>query len=138
MVENLKNAVDIPDIKSEVFEVVLKFIYAGDVNDLERFAEELFVAADKYELMELKSKCEDVMADELSPRNACQFLVLADQHFSVKLKMTAIQYINANKKNLMRRQSWKKFESSYPKLLAELYDDIMSKESAVVTDISFD
>ena len=47
--ENQNNAVDIPDVDGETFGALLRFIYTGHVDNLQEVAEELFVAADKYQ-----------------------------------------------------------------------------------------
>jgi hypothetical protein len=45
--ENLTNIVEIKDFKFEVFEELLKFIYSGKVDDLDKHAADLFRAAEK-------------------------------------------------------------------------------------------
>jgi hypothetical protein len=45
--ENLTNVVEIRDIKLEVFQELLRFIYCGKVNDLNKHAAGLYRAADK-------------------------------------------------------------------------------------------
>ena len=130
MKENQKNSVDIPDIKSDVFEVALQFIYTGDVTRVDKFAVELLSVADKYQLRFLKTVCQDHINDELSPSNACKSLVLADLHSAEKLKKRIIQYINHKKKKLIGTAAWLELKSSYPRLLAELYEDFLLKESS--------
>ncbi|XP_057317986.1 speckle-type POZ protein-like [Microplitis mediator] len=46
------------DIKPEIFERVLEFIYTGKVKDLDNYAEDLLIAATKYKLPGLKFMCE--------------------------------------------------------------------------------
>ena len=128
--KNKKNSVDIPDIKSDVFEVALQFIYTGDVTRVDKFAVELLSVADKYQLKYLKKVCQDYIYAELSPSNACKSLVLADLHSTEKLKKRTIQYINRNKEILIGTAAWTGFKSSYPRLLAELYEDFLLKESS--------
>ena len=124
MAESRMNAVDIPHIKINVFELALKFIYTGDVNGVELFASELLAFADQYQLEQLKDRCEDVMIDKLSHLNALNYLVLADLHYASKLKETAVEYINENKKMLTATPEMKDFAKSHSLLLLELYANI--------------
>src|SRR5699024_857522 len=45
--ESLQKRVEIPDIRPEVMEVLLGYIYSGDTTGVEGCAEELLAAADK-------------------------------------------------------------------------------------------
>ncbi|XP_057342169.1 speckle-type POZ protein-like A [Microplitis mediator] len=51
------------DIKPEIFERVLEFIYTGKVKDLDDYAEDLLIAATKYKLTGLKFLCEFSLTD---------------------------------------------------------------------------
>ena len=127
MMENRNHVVDIPEIKSNVFEIVLQYIYTGKVDGVQQLADEILSVADQYQLDLLKTACEHVMIGQLSTRNASKFLVLADLHSAEKLRKKTMRFINDNAKNLISRTDWKTFVYSYPHLLAELYEDIVSK-----------
>ena len=45
--EAKKNRVEITDVDVEVFEVMIRFIYTANVDSVQQYALELFVAADK-------------------------------------------------------------------------------------------
>lgn len=67
----------IEDIASEVLEQLLHFIYTGKLTTatMESVGAELYIAADKFGIMELKSGSETFMLRHLSPHN-CIVLVL--------------------------------------------------------------
>jgi hypothetical protein len=55
--ENITNSVEIKDFKFEVFEGLLKFIYSGKVDDLDKHAADLFRAAEKVMFLLLFTIC---------------------------------------------------------------------------------
>ena len=57
-----KKEIEMPDVEPEVAEMMLKYIYSGDIKTIKPgMEEELLVAADKYSLLELKELCEEVL-----------------------------------------------------------------------------
>ena len=125
MLENRKNAVDIPDIKSNVFEIVLNFIYTGDASGVNKFSGEILSAAEKYQLELLKVRCEDAMIEELSTKNAVKFFILAHLHSAKNLKASTMRFIDDSDSS-WERFDWKPVQSSYPDLVFELYKDLFS------------
>ena len=119
--ENQEDAVDIPHIQSDAFKVALKFIYTGDVKGVEKYADELLGFANQYDLDQLKSRCEDVMAAELSLVNAFHHLVSAELNCAKRLKKMAISYLI--KDEILSTADWKDFATSHPLLLLELYQE---------------
>ena len=71
MKEQSTNQVKIEDIEPGVFDQLLRFIYTGRVplDKLETMAADLFIAADKYLMDELKMKCENYLLSQMSPDN---------------------------------------------------------------------
>lgn len=60
MEERKKNHVDITDVDHEVLREMLRFIYTGKAANLEKMADDLLAAADKYALERLKVMCEEI------------------------------------------------------------------------------
>jgi speckle-type POZ protein len=60
---------------------VLRFIYCNEVENLDEVAGELIVAADKYQLEELKPICIESLLPKLNDKNVCKLLMLS-QHIS--------------------------------------------------------
>ncbi|XP_023248435.1 speckle-type POZ protein-like [Copidosoma floridanum] len=58
MPEKRPNVVEINDFDSSVIKVMLRFMYTGEVENMNDVAEDLFLCADKYSLSELKKICE--------------------------------------------------------------------------------
>ncbi|KAL8092696.1 hypothetical protein AgCh_034812 [Apium graveolens] len=61
--------IEISDIKWEVFELMIRYIYVGSVHVTLNVAYDLLEAADKYHLDGLKHQCEHFIAQDLSLEN---------------------------------------------------------------------
>ncbi|CAM4605068.1 unnamed protein product [Leuciscus chuanchicus] len=94
MEESKKNRVDISDVEPEVFKEMMGFIYTGKAPNLEKMADSLLAAADKYALERLKVMCEEALCNSLSVENVADTLILADLHSAEQLKAQAIDFIN--------------------------------------------
>ena len=93
--EALESRVEITDIEANVFEQMLNFIYTGAVPSLnQQTAEELLVAADKYQLDELKLFCESYLCTQLSVASAPNLFLLAEGINAPKLQESALKLIN--------------------------------------------
>ncbi|NWH87827.1 SPOPL protein, partial [Aegithalos caudatus] len=94
MEESKKNRVEINDVDPEVFKEMMRFIYTGKAPNLEKMADNLLAAADKYALERLKVMCEEALCSNLSVENVADILILADLHSAEQLKAQAIDFIN--------------------------------------------
>lgn len=106
MSENRENIIRIEDFSEEVIEELLTFIYSGKVMNLPKVAKELLSAADKYELPQLSQLCEKYLMSDLSVVSSPEILVLSHLHKAVKLKAVVIDYIIANRKEVMKCENW--------------------------------
>ena len=89
-----QNRVEINDVDPEVFKEMMRFIYTGKAPNLEKMADNLLAAADKYALERLKVMCEEALCSNLSVENVADILILADLHSAEQLKAQAIDFIN--------------------------------------------
>ncbi|CAB1440397.1 unnamed protein product [Pleuronectes platessa] len=94
MEESMKNRVEINDVEPDVFKEMMCFIYTGKAPNLDKMADDLLAAADKYALERLKVMCEDALCTSLSVENAAEILILADLHSADQLKTQAVDFIN--------------------------------------------
>ncbi|CAG0902031.1 unnamed protein product [Cyprideis torosa] len=95
MMEKQTGEVKIADFSAEVIEELLRFMYTGNVKNIEK-NRELFAAAAKYNLEALKKICEKRLACSLSSENLYQTLVLAELHESVYLKDASVRFLRRN------------------------------------------
>lgn len=146
MEESKKNRVEINDVDPEVFKEMMRFIYTGKAPNLDKMADNLLAAADKYALERLKVMCEEALCSNLSVENVADTLVLADLHSAEQLKAQAIDFINRcsvlrqlgckDGKNwnsnqaadIMETSGWKSMIHSHPHLVAEAFRALASAQ----------
>ncbi|XP_065204217.1 speckle-type POZ protein-like [Planococcus citri] len=115
MQENRSNKVNISDIRSEVFEEFLQFMYTDKTPNC-KLVTELFVVADKYQVEGLRVLCEEMIWKELTVENAINLLFFADLHKAKGLLTRVAFYIKTNPANLTSTQSWKNAILTHPHL----------------------
>ncbi|KAL6953835.1 hypothetical protein U1Q18_046965 [Sarracenia purpurea var. burkii] len=85
----------------------LRYIYTGNVENLDELADDLLEAADKYDLGDLKVMCENALSNNLSVDSAAKTLALADLHHAKELKSITMNYIVTNASDVMSTEGWK-------------------------------
>ncbi|KAL6953829.1 hypothetical protein U1Q18_046959 [Sarracenia purpurea var. burkii] len=120
MKESEKNRIDVTDISEDVMEEMLRYIYTANVKNLNDIADDLFEAADKYDLGELKVLCESFLYNDLSVDNAASTLALADLHRAYGFKSKVMNYIVLNFGEVKRTEGWKTLAGSRNDLLNEV------------------
>uniref|UniRef100_A0A8C3FIT6 Speckle type BTB/POZ protein like n=1 Tax=Chrysemys picta bellii TaxID=8478 RepID=A0A8C3FIT6_CHRPI len=141
-----QNRVEINDVDPEVFKEMMRFIYTGKAPNLDKMADNLLAAADKYALERLKVMCEEALCSNLSVENVADILILADLHSAEQLKAQAIDFINRcsvlrqlgckDGKNwnsnqatdIMETAGWKSMIHSHPHLVAEAFRALASAQ----------
>ncbi|KAL7298422.1 hypothetical protein TKK_0008213 [Trichogramma kaykai] len=95
--ENKCQSVDVVDVSHVAAVEMLRYIYRGSVETQEFSATaELLAAADKYQLEELRNKCENVLCANLTAENAIEALQIADAYNAKHLKKEAVDFIKRN------------------------------------------
>ncbi|XP_029702160.1 speckle-type POZ protein-like A isoform X2 [Takifugu rubripes] len=141
-----QNRVDIADIEPDVFKEMMRFVYTGRAPNLEKMADNLLAAADKYALKRLKVMCEEALCNSLSVENVADTLILADLHSAEQLKAQAIDFINRcsvlrqlgckdgknwnsnHATDIMETAGWKSMIQSHPHLVAEAFRALASAQ----------
>jgi len=129
MTESKQNRVDIQDVDHEVMREMLKFTYTGKAPNLDKMADDLLAAADKYALERLKVMCEEALCSNLTIENVCDILVLADLHSAEQLKTHAIDFINSHATDVMETTGWRSMIQAQPHLIAEAFRALASQQS---------
>lgn len=75
---NLGNVMEFTDIKAEIFEEVLRYMYTGKVNNLQEYGIDILRAANQYKLEHLKNMCEEFLVAKLTHDNVVETLKIAD------------------------------------------------------------
>jgi speckle-type POZ protein len=92
--EMLSGNVEVEDINPDVFQELLRYLYTGLTRStaLDVTAPALLVAADKYLLEDLKTRCETHLIRRMSSQNCLNMLTLTAHHPAEHLKKFAIDY----------------------------------------------
>jgi len=118
MTENQRKEIDIEDLDIETVKDMLKYMYAGKIDNLNTRSPRLLEAADKYQLPELKEICEEVLCLALDADICLECLVLADLHNAEELKEAAVKFVVEHSTEFVDQVD--KFKA-YPDLMAELF-----------------
>ncbi|XP_021834378.1 ARM REPEAT PROTEIN INTERACTING WITH ABF2 isoform X1 [Prunus avium] len=85
--------IEIPNIRWEVFELMMRFIYTGSVDITLDIAQDLLRAADQYLLEGLKRLCEYTIAQDVSLENVSNMYELSEAFHAMSLRHTCILFI---------------------------------------------
>ncbi|KAA8548612.1 hypothetical protein F0562_000296 [Nyssa sinensis] len=85
--------IEIPNIRWEVFELMMRFIYTGSVDVALDIAQDLLRAADQYLLEGLKRLCEYTIAQDISLENVTSMYELSEAFHAISLRHTCILFI---------------------------------------------
>ena len=121
--EKESGKVDVADVTPAVFDKMLQFIYTGEcqVGDS---AEELLMAADKYDIRDLKRHCElELREYALEVDTAIDLLVLSDLCDAKILRERVVKFIKLNVALLKKRPEWEDLEKNYEHLVREFNFD---------------
>jgi hypothetical protein len=115
--------VPIEDVQAEVFRMLLRFIYGGEVPSKEVIkeqAKDIIHAADKYGCTGLKLAAESEMAAVgITTENAAELILFADATNCAMLKETAMEFFMENKEAVMASEGFAQVKES-PVVLTEL------------------
>ena len=70
----------------------------------------------QYELLFLKTKCENLLLDSITTESVSEILLVADLHQSDGLKRKCANYIRRNRDNVKATEGWQMLEENQPKL----------------------
>lgn len=105
----------ISDIRPEVFEVVLKFLYSNDnPYDIQEDAEDVLIAADRFGIKDLVRYCEWYLTEKITQENYIKRLQLADTYSCKQLMKSVVTFMKENYKLLAKSVEWKKVKNNFP------------------------
>jgi len=128
MKENESGTVEIEDIQQEVVLEFLQYIYTGTISlNFEKYGEELFAVADKYQVDQLKGACENEMISKLDAENCIEMLLLGDRYKARNLKKSAVDFFNKNKEKV-DSFDWKLFSEDQPTIVIEVMECLLKNK----------
>lgn len=121
MKEKNENLVKIEDIKKEVLDEFFRFIYSGKVKDIQNFAGDLLIAAEKYSVEGLKTLCEETMANLITSSTAIEYLQLSIMNNAEKLKTYVIKWLAKNfEKEMIAKDNLDSLWNQRPEIFLEI------------------
>ncbi|XP_048541282.1 BTB/POZ and MATH domain-containing protein 2-like [Triticum urartu] len=153
--------IHIEDMGANVFRTLLRFIYTDSCAEIDNdYMEEeqemsqvleegqedettkddiwlqrlqdLFVAADRYDLQRLKCMCEMQLSDNIGVSSVMSTLALAEQHHCQGLKEACLKFIQIQSSSCMQTvtttDGWDYVVSTYPSVLKELFVKLASNQ----------
>ncbi|KAJ6852710.1 ARM REPEAT PROTEIN INTERACTING WITH ABF2 [Iris pallida] len=84
--------IEIPNIRWEVFELMMRFIYTGSVDVTTTIAQDLLRAADQYLLEGLKRLCEYAIAQDINLDNISSMYELSEAYHAMSLRHTCVLF----------------------------------------------
>ena len=94
--EKKSSKIVIEDLEESTVTELIHYIYSGKVRNLNDQAIKLLLAADMYDLRELKETCELYLRHNISEANVCDILIAADLYNLKMLEDSAFRFVTEN------------------------------------------
>jgi len=121
--ESQTQLIDLDHMDVDVLKAILKFIYGGEIGNLEINAVLLLEASNMFILEDLKDICEKyLLANYMKSENVIDVLVMADAHNANHLKRGAMKMIVTNIDVIVKQVGWKEKLVDKPKILLEILE----------------
>lgn len=91
--ESESTVIPVKDIKSDVFQTLLEYLYTDDIEIKLDVAMDLFVAADHFGVERLKKLCEKKILVSINTENAAEILERANMHHAHGLRQSCMDFI---------------------------------------------
>jgi len=127
MVENKSGSVNVEDFHPNVMKEMLQYIYTGCTLAIDKYGRELLAVAEKYQLLKLKTCCEEYLSGTLDVENCIDLLLLGDLNQAKTLKETALEFFSKNLSSF-KEGEWKKRLNDHPILAIEVMECLFSKK----------
>ncbi|XP_058805412.1 speckle-type POZ protein-like [Phymastichus coffea] len=131
--ENLEekkvNVIEINNYDQKIVKEMLRYIYTGKVENLNKLAKDILPAANEYVLEGLKNMCENIISKNLNLDNVVEMLTIAASYNAQNLKKEAIDFIISNGEAITSTESFKSLAASQPLLIAEAFRTMVTTYS---------
>ena len=104
--ESKTNQTHITDTEFSTIKALLKYIYTDIIDPENDHIEELFVAAEKYDIQGLRSRCELYLCEKLSVENSAELFLLSYMNGGKHLKEKSMEMIARNYKSVKLTEKW--------------------------------
>ena len=128
--ENRSSEVVIEDLGENTVNEMINYMYSGNLEmNLNDQAIDLLTAADKYDLKELKERCESHLCQVIDIANVCDILIVAYLHNSKSLLDVAFQFVYDNGDDVLKKTGFKEKLKLYPDILMKIIEGCIKNQS---------
>lgn len=123
--------ITISNIEPDIFEMLLRFIYAEKIPDLDIGVQswiKLLVAAEEFMIEELKDICQCNIAKFLDIDNCIDIYILSDVTKTESLKDKSMRFIKAHSGDVIRTKKYIDMIESQPHMVAALLNKLLSND----------
>lgn len=106
----------IREIKGDVFEKLLYFIYTGEIDFEFHDIAGLLVAADMYNVEFLKEECDLYLSENVTLSEATNYLILSHLHDAEELYESTLHFMRENSEAICAKKEWMSLFMKYPEL----------------------
>ncbi|KAF9163362.1 hypothetical protein DFQ26_002682 [Actinomortierella ambigua] len=119
-----------PNIEPRVFDIILRYLYTGQVTLTADIIPSFVEAAVELLLDQLVVGCEDYACENVDMNTVCDLLALASRHNMEKLLNTASDFFDVHAEELLDGDDWLSLDTT---ILADLFsrDSLIAKELTV-------
>lgn len=122
MLEKNSDVINVPDCDPGVFQQILTYIYTGQVDSIDsNNMFDLYYAAEKYRLVDLKDESRKFIMKSLTVTNVCKALELAMKHFDASFLDYVSNYFINNIDDILPTVEWQLFMKEYTTASNELF-----------------
>lgn len=123
--ESNQKEIELTDVTPDIFEVILKFIYGGELpEEINVTAKDLLITAGKYGLQAVVTHCENHLSKIVNLENCVELLVFADTYSQQSLKKALISFMRINIRQFEMRQDWEELKNINLKLAFDVLEAI--------------
>ncbi|KAE9416562.1 hypothetical protein Angca_007504, partial [Angiostrongylus cantonensis] len=131
MEESKTNMIVIEEFSAAAVRIMLVFIYTGSVSlqDLElEDASEVMQLAEKYNIPDLKTMCEQDLMSRVCSTNVIDCLELADFHQANYLYEHCLDFMNTNRCDTLNTESWSALKDRNPRLSSSIMERMIRSD----------
>ncbi|XP_045023631.1 speckle-type POZ protein B-like [Daphnia magna] len=118
MQETNTRKVCIKDIKPDIFKQLLYYIYSGRTSTKlsEEIAQPLYVAADMYDIEDLKDECVQFLLSCIKLENAINLMAWAHVLSIDSIKEATLTFVESRGREICKQDDWERLIKNYPDL----------------------
>lgn len=102
-------SIEIPNIRYDVFELMMRYTYTGQVEVPVELAQDLLKASDQYLLEGLKRLCEEAISDSISTENLHAIYELSESFNAPQLGSRCVMFILERSQEMIEHHGIQRF-----------------------------